>query len=68
MEQQTWDDLNVLFKEINKKKDGYIDFNEFKDHMMGLIKKGRYERRNRTDSIELASEQGDQTLPEVVVA
>ena len=67
MEQQTWDDLNVLFKEINKKKDGYIDFNEFRDHMMELIKKGRYERRNRADSIEFASEQGDQTLPEVVV-
>ena len=55
MEQQTWDDLNVLFKEINKKKDGYIDFNEFRDHMMELIKKGRYERRNRADSIEFAS-------------
>ena len=67
VEQQTWDDLNILFKQINKKKDGCIDFNEFRDHMMELIKKGRYERRNNAYNNEFANGPEDKTLPEFAV-
>ena len=42
--------IDTQINDINKKRDGYICFDEFKDHMMELIKKGRYERRNRTES------------------
>ena len=47
--------MNILFNEINKKKDGYIDFNEFRDHMMELIRKGRYDRRNPVASMDVRS-------------
>lgn len=35
-----------LFQEIDKDKNGVIDYEEFRDHMLEMIKKGDYDRRS----------------------
>ena len=46
------DDLwEQMLADIDTNKDGKIDFDEFKEHMMGLIKKGRYEKRDNSEEI-----------------
>ena len=44
VDESLWDEL---LADIDKNGDGKIDFDEFTDHMMGLIGKGCYDRRWR---------------------
>ena len=48
--ESTWDDIDKLFKEIDKNGDGAIDFEEFNAHMVELIRKGGYDRRRTLPS------------------
>ena len=44
VDDKMWDEL---IADIDKNDDGKITFEEFKEHMMGLIPKGKYDQRNR---------------------
>ena len=38
-------DWESIMKEIDTNKDGFVDFEEFRQHMHGLLKKGEYSLR-----------------------
>ena len=46
---KTWAQLEELFNKIDTDKVGYIDFKQFSDHLMDLVRIGAYKHRPRID-------------------
>ena len=45
VQREVWKEIDAEFKEIDTDGDGKIDFNDFKENMYQLRRKGRYDKR-----------------------